>query len=511
MATINPGVTIKPLFGGQRCDLDRFDVPQDCAYLLRNWLKRDGKFVIRPGFEALGTSLADRPAGMIQYDHNSGVRMSVIGTIGKWFAYNHVTKDWSDITEGGNALTGSQDTHQVFRVSYKNNIAYLIGVNGYSDAPKKWDGVAANYSDIGGSPPKAKCMALNNNRVLLGNTYTTQPNIHQIDVGAFNDFEGGWGAVQTVNLMDTPGAITAMRELGNLVTAIYKTDSIYIASAQAGLEPFNFELKISEAVGPASNRSLINIPGGHAYMAWDGSFWFFDGVNFSSLGPHLQAHVRQTADMGEIAQSFGFFDGFRRELWFIYRGRGSATPNMGIVVCLDDMSAWPISFGSMRPTAGYGSRIMTSPVIGDLTMPLGDLDTPIYAWSHFYNHIVLVDISGQVAVDGGLTDIGEDIPMELETGMMSPSGLQAGVTAVESQHFFGRTSEDQNVAVQLGYSKTGEEPSYTTGVNINLKDAKLVLGHRKTAKSFSMKMSGSINQSVQWRGSLVNGAGRGPR
>lgn len=518
MATINPGIIIQPPFGGQRCDLDRNQVPETASGYLRNWTKRGGKFRVRPGFELVGTSLGEYPVGVIQYDHHSGDRFTVIATGTKWFAYDITTKDWVDITESGNALTGGEGTHQQFRVFYKDNKAWVVGVNGYNDAPKCWDGEGAEYDDIAGSPPNARCIAVCNNRLLLANTYTTQANIHQVDVSAFNDFEDGWGAVQTVNLMDTPGEIVTMCELGNLAVAIYKTDAIYMGNAQAASEPFAFTLSAPEIKGPASSRAVVQVPGGHVYMAFDGSFWAFNGVTPTPLPDSISEHVIQTADTGMLSRAFGFFDAVSKEIWFIYRGRGSGYMNMGVVISLNDMTVWPISFDKIYPGAGTGARLQESTRIGDLYMPIGELTDPIKDWSHLYDHIILCSNTGRVVAESALAhdDDGADITAVVETALVQPSASsqtpQQLFTAQESEHFFNKPSLEQNITVELGYSSRGEDTEYAAPRTIDISDDRTALGHRKTAKAFSLRLTAiPTSTRVQWRGSLINGSPRGVR
>jgi len=118
MATTNPGIPIKPPMLGQRCDMDRMDVPEGSAFALRNWVRRDGIFQTRPGF-LYSATIGQRPLGMIQYDHNSGLRRTVIGTTGKWFNYDLTDRSWDDITPA-TQLTGTEATHQLYRVFLKS-------------------------------------------------------------------------------------------------------------------------------------------------------------------------------------------------------------------------------------------------------------------------------------------------------------------------------------------------------------------------------------------------------
>jgi hypothetical protein len=350
--------------------------------------------------------------------------------------------------------------------------------------------------------------------MLLGHTYTTQLNPMQIDVSAFNDFEAGWGATQVVNLMDTPGDIVEMREFGNLITVIYKTDSIYLASAVSTVDPFNFQLRWPEIKGPASPRCVVTTPTEHVFLARDGSVWEFDGVNLTHAGAHIQAHMRQTADLDMLTRAFGFYDAVHREVWFIYRSRGSADPDMGIIINLDDKSLWPISFNTFRPTAGYGAQIMTAARIGDLFGTIGSLTGALSDLTHVYSQNILCGKNGEVCNDDDLSesaaDNGYPASVEMETGQ---TPQDTPTTIVESEHFLTwmipGTTGTQNVGVQLGHSDNGEEMAYTTAKNEVVGGTHSTMGHRVTTRMFSLKLSATATKRFKWRGSKIYGVARG--
>ena len=510
MATTNPGMFIKPPFGGQMSDKDLMDVPVGYARRVLNWLKREGGLAVRSGYAPVGSSLGETACGVAQYDHHSGHKYTVIGTATKWWRWNLGTLGWDNIT--GTPLTGNEDTHQMFRVFYKSNKAYLVGVNGHADAPMKWDGDAATYSAVGGTPPKAKCLAINNNRLLLGNTYTTQANIHQIDVSGFNDFETGWGTVQTANLMDTPGEIVEMRELGNLETAIYKSDSIYVAAAQADLSPYFFELRAPFIQGPASPRLVISLPSFHIFMSRSGGLWQFDGVHVTPLPEQLKQHIVDTADLGTLAKAHGWYDGINEEVWIIYCGRGSDAPNLGLVISLPDYTGWPIEFTNFRPVAGIGAELDTGVMIGDMVEKLSFYTGALKTLAHTYFRTAIVGHTGTVLEESGSTDNGDPIPVELETGMQSPGDPKSYFTISEVDALFSKAPASQNVEFQIGYSEDGSDPVYRSLGNVNIGNVgPYRLGSRITSRLFSAKLLASATQPIKWRGVIISGAVRGLR
>src|SRR5262247_1187140 len=148
---------------GVRPDLDPVEVPPEALRDAENWMRRDGRFRVRPGFVPFASSVGQRPTAMIQYLHHDLSARYVMGTVSSWWRYNTATNAWADVS-GGFALTASPTQQQVFRTFSQAGTTHLLGVNN-KDAPKKWDGSGA-YADIGGSPPVARCMMVVGDRVV---------------------------------------------------------------------------------------------------------------------------------------------------------------------------------------------------------------------------------------------------------------------------------------------------------------------------------------------------------
>jgi hypothetical protein len=316
--------------------------------------------------------------------------------------------------------------------------------------------------------------------------------------------------------MDCPGDIVEMREFGNLITVIYKTDSIYLASAQSGLDPFSFQLRWPDIKGPVSPRLVVSTPTEHVFLAKDGSFWRFDGVNLLYLGDPLQAHIRQTADLDMINRGFGFYDAIHQEIWFVYRSRGSGNPDAALVINTSDWTVWPVTFGAnLRPTAGYGANVMTAAQIADLYMSIGEMAGTIGDLAHIYAKNILVDKDGDVCfsddAEATAEDNGSPIDVEMETATVSQD---RPTTIVESSHYLpwsiSGTAGSQAINIQVGYSQNGEDLSYTIAQVVSANSA-CVVGHRIDAVLFSLKLTISASLRVRWRGSKIYGVMRGLR
>jgi len=514
VATVSPAVEFRIPTSGVRADLDRPDVGPRALAEGDNWLVRDGEFIVRPGTKTFATDTNQRPMGYVQYEHNDGALRTVKGTIVGWWKYVPGSNTWSDITEGGKELTGTILEQTVFRVFQKAGTTTLLGVNG-KDVPKKWDGDTATYLDMAGSPPKAKCIAISADRILLANLLsggTISP--VAIDVSANKDFDSGWGNVQVSLLADTPGDIISMMELGNLVTAIYKTDAIYVSVAQGGPAPFAYQLKrAAKGLGPVSPLAVAQGPEGiHVYLARDSTLKIFDGVAPRSLADHIDKHIKKTIDEDNSDIGFIFYDENRKEVWVIYPSVGSTNPNAGFILNIKTLALWPISWGTLRMTAGASLFVDTGLTIGDLTGTIGSQSGTIGAYGTRVRRTILGDIGGESFEDVGNTDDGVAITTLWETGVSDGGQSRQQKTVKEIFHQFPKTANTQNVTVKLGKALDGQERVLDAGKVIDISGTPpFVSQHRQTGNGFSLRIEASTTEPVKYKGAAITSTKRGIR
>ncbi len=513
MSTTGPPFRIDPPSMGQRADLDYHNMPSNAAKRLRNWVFRDGRFIVRSGFQLFADNVGQRPMAFRRYMHSGGTEMLVMATAEGWHHYG--SDAWTNITGVGNPLTGSQTDHCILRVFYKGGTSYLIGTNG-KDAPKKWDGAAAGYSDWAGAPPVAKCLEVAFDRVLLGNTANNGP--IAVDVSSINDFEAGYGSFVTL-LDDTPGPIVCMGSLGGQQTAIYKEDAVCIATAQGALDPFSFEFKATNIKGPASAQLVVPLEDGlHAWMAKDGTVQIFDREYVSEFSRPARAHILQTYNENRTGRAFGFYDSRQEEIWFIYPPLGEDEPGMAVIVNKSEATTFPIVWGSLIPTAGSAGQIDTGPVIGDYKnepTTLGDIDLTIGEMGYASFEVLLGDKTGQCYEQRGNDDDGVAIEAELVSGFAvfpeeHDPRLYVDVNRVE--HLFEGPEALQDVTITLGASNDGKDPIFDDAETIDIaEEGPLVTEHNQTGKQLAMKIEASGTTGVNWRGSFADIKVRGPR
>lgn len=514
---------------GYRPDLSPRDIGALGLYQAQNWMVRDGIMQPRPGFsQGQGVAFSQRVEGFTQYIHTDGNTRVVLGTTVGWRQVNSATNNWDDIT--GNALTGSGINQQVFRVFHRAGISHLIGCNG-KDTPKKWDGTAATYSDMAGTPPVSKAMLTLASRIILLNLVTGGAGATASPVGydtsSQNDFDTGWGTVQFGLLNDTPGPVVGGMEFGNLQGAIYKRDAIVMAIAQASTSPFRFEWRVTNVAGPASPLSIVPLTENlHAYLGQDGAVYLFDGVNARSIGYHIQKHILATGDIFSFDRAWGAWDFERQELWFGYPETGSAEVNIVSVINLvtgtmeqgvQNGALWPQRFdlAAIKPVMGAKLRVTSSITWSGAS---GTWQDQTKTWAQFdtqLRRMVLADLTaGRVFNDQSFGDGPSATPFAsyFETGLSDLSGQQPGqytsspvafrwkiVKSIDN--YFGQTIGSQNVTVKVGSSDFGEARVLSSGQTYDLSQVGWkYVGARVSGRLLSYRLEATVSNQILWYG-----------
>jgi len=493
--------------------VDREHIPPEGLSECENFILRDRDFRVRDGLTPLGNPLAARPTGYIHYDHTDGSLRLIAGTIRGWAKYNFSTNLWTAIT--GTALTASTE-QQVFRVFQKSGATYLLGVNN-KDTPKKWDGITAGYSDIGGTPPIARCMMILNDHVMLGNLKSgSVPSPVATDISASNDFDTGWGSIQVALHADTPGEIVIMEEMGNLIGAIIKTDAIYRASAQGGVDPFRFDyLAVPKDEGAAATLAYVKTSSGAiVYLALNGKLKVTDSNTVADFGgDNPRVYLAETLDFSSIGRSWMAYDSNHREILLVYpQVGGSGEPDKGLIVKEQTGAILPLKWGTRHFTAGQYVRSITPLTLGQLRVPLGSITKTLgeLGQGDVRSTIIGGESTGQTHRFLGETDNGSPIDFTAETGLTPLNGGANHATVNSIEHRFLNTVSSQLVNVSIGFSKAGERRTLSPATSIDIAlPGPYYTGHRVTSKFLSMRMTGQATKQVIYRGSYVDAAPRG--
>lgn len=510
MPIFNPAIVIPPPVSGMRGDRDHFDLDESEMRSSLNWMRREGKLITRAGVTPVLSSgaIGETPTTIIQYSHPDESNRIVGSTVDGWHLWNNGT--WTNITEIGNELTGTRTTPMVMRTLDDGVNKMLLGTNGV-DAPKKWDGDTADYEDMGGSPPKAKCMAVSFNRVLLGNiTSGANASPNAVYVSDYRDPDNGWGDIIEY-LLDVDGGIQAMESIGNRKVGIYLEDGIYMATAIADLASFRFDLQQKGVSGPVGPLACIPTPYGHIYLALDGTIRVFagSGLNVLQQNPEddrIHNYLRATMDYDSRDWAWLAYDPYYDELHVRYVEVGDDTVLGGFIVQMSDLSLWPLRFHNHEFCAGCVGRIVSSIPYRDVIGSYGDQTVSYSDFDQVRNRLIMLDSTGTLFEFNGLDDNGNAVQHKFETGLRYAGDPRQKFIIRGANHLFEPTIQSgQQVNIRFGASQYGEERNFETAKTLDLggTNFKAETHHKLRGSMFSLEVSGTASAQLEYRGTQV--------
>jgi hypothetical protein len=514
MPSVHPKIPLPLPLQGIRPDVDDFHIPPDALRSTSyNWMLDDGKIVTRPGFAVFAndTGIFD-PIRVISYTDHNNTRRVVHSTTQRWWHYDPISNQWQDISDGALLWSSSTDAVQ-FRVFNSSGVAYLLGVN-QLNTPRAWDSDPAHdFTLFGGSAPVAGAIAIVADRVLLGDLGVAGGGT-QIDVSGFQTHAAGWGITQTTTLVDTPGRIVTMLELGATQAAVYKTDAIYLASGNTGLAPIRFDLHSAYTPSPASPASVLPLSQTlHAIFTWDGELYLFDGATFTKhpSSDSVRQLFEQNAELGANVghrKAHAYYNSKKNELrWYYTRdGLASLGPRDAISINLSNGSVWKLNYNKSAfsfSTSYYG---ILNLVPGPSTLT---------------NEVLLGSETGQFYREGGNTDAGTGIDAMMETGLSDLGDATRYKTIEETEHYFGPPASTQTPTVQILLSKSGESETVTPDATLTVDPAaagpyvtghRLADGSRPTSRFLGIRIQDDdLSAPLEYRGSSVLAIPRGSK
>lgn len=215
--------------GGERSDLPDNKVDANSFRLLQNMmLNRKGELGMRNGYRELAaTGPATRIMGLVYWRNASdSTNRTVAATRTGLWRFDGTS--WADIT-GGTVLNAATTDIVRFEVFSTSGAFSVMAVDGVV-VPQTWDGAAATFSDLGGSPPVSVDISAAANRVLL------LINPDNIRISDFNN-PAVWPAGLTARLPDRGDIKIGMERLGRLAVGIYGEESQWIDYLDPGRPP----------------------------------------------------------------------------------------------------------------------------------------------------------------------------------------------------------------------------------------------------------------------------------
>jgi hypothetical protein len=310
-------------------DFPIYKLPPDALYDCLNVIYRNGQIGPRPGMMQLapGTDLGSRVTGAIQastlafgafeptafeptafqMSGNTDGTIIVAGSNRKFWAY--FGGAWHDLTD--TPFVASDTYLAQFTTIQIGSTIFVLFTNGV-DSPRSWDEVATAITVIAGTPPLFTDWTTASDRV----------------IGIVPPYLIQWGNALNITtwpnlnfrvLSDTSDALVAIENLGTLGVAVYKRRSIWLGTAQGGLDSsfFSFQLR-GQYEGPANPNTLVNVNGAHYYMTKTGRVGAFDGVTQTWINDGALPLIASNIDTANMVRAFGEYDPTFREVWFHY-------------------------------------------------------------------------------------------------------------------------------------------------------------------------------------------------
>lgn len=251
------------------------------------------------------------------------------------------------------------------------------------------------FADL--TAPKAAVMCVVSGFVMLGNTNeaTYGDSLNRWWCSAYLDETDWTPAISTQCttglLVDTPGAITAMKALGYDVVA-YKADSMYLGRYSGPPGVWQWTL-IPGEIGCASHEAVADIGGAHLFVGPDDIYLFNGGVPqavgsairewfFADLDPTYKGVIRSSHDRTNSL------------VYFYYPRLGSGGSLTGCIVYNYKTGKWGVAHRSIECAVDYitgGYTYDTLPITTWDSWPAVAFDSPFWTASSKYTAYIGTD------------------------------------------------------------------------------------------------------------------------
>lgn len=438
---------------GERGDIPDNELPIQALRLCQNMVRspRTGRLDIRPGYKKLtANGPGGRIVGIVSFKSAAGDDILVAANQTGWAKISG--NSWTDIT--GTALTGQPTDLVRFQVFPVSGVYNAIGVNGV-DTNKIWDGFAATYSDMDGSPPVAIDVASAANRVLL----LVSPD--NVRISEFND-PGTWRSTGgfNVHLPDVGDLLIGMARMNRTTVGIFGERSQWIAQAQSGSAPFAFQ-KVSEQIGPISKASAVNVGGVIYYLGIDGIVYRYDGTPAVEISRAMQKYVNDNLGYFNRAAAHAFFVHFLGKIFFLFPTENSSAPIRGVYFDPRTREMGRLAFANGVTASSAWAPIPTGLSYADLLPYTYDNIANTYpTYQSLSGEAIIRELVGDTSgfVHGyGLGPGGDDgvaIDAIWESPLKAYAGWSKSFVAETAETFFRQASASTTVTVSVGHTDT---------------------------------------------------------
>jgi hypothetical protein len=323
------------------------------------------------------TALNGRVFGAVTVLLEDGSNVSFAGTSTKLYQLSSASS-WADITRvsGGDYATAVGERWR-FDIFGDN----LIGTN-FTDDVQKFDVTGGtNFAALGGTPPKARYIAIVREFVVLGCLSSNQRSIQWSSIGNSEEWTPGTNSGDT-QVFPSGGPVRGL--IGGEVGYVFQDEKITrMIFAPGSEEVFQFD-EVEGGRGLKAPNSLVRLGSTAFYFAGDG-FYKFDLVSGAStpigVGKWARAFI---ADLraGTEASILSAVSPTERAILFPYisRSNASTTPDRVLIYdwTIDEATTADITIEAIAQWLSQGYTLDTMNSFGTLdTLPYS-LDSPFW-------------------------------------------------------------------------------------------------------------------------------------
>lgn len=245
--------------------------PLNSAYAgdIMNVLCADGSYIPFPQLVPFSNPIESTPYGAFSAKDSDGQIVVFAGTAGKLWKLNTTTLNFEDVSKA--ATTYNSTEAERWRFAQYGD--YVIAVNA-NDNPQVFElGISTKFTDLGGSPPRARHVAVWGDFLALGGLTDFPSRVHW---SALNDITGWTPGTNNSDYQDFPdgGDVSGMTSATNPI--IFQRSAIRLGTFYPGsTEVFGFQ-KVHDRRGAVSPYAIAS----------RGAFTFFnDAGGFFQVGP----------------------------------------------------------------------------------------------------------------------------------------------------------------------------------------------------------------------------------
>lgn len=288
---------------------------------------------------------------------------------------------WNDVSKVGGYSNGPDDR---WRFAQFGNVSLATAKSATIQSISS----GTDFSDVSGTAPKADLIETINNQVFIAN----------INGMGFGDAPERWACSALGNetdwtpsvstqcasgqLLDSPGKITALRRLGDVIVA-YKDRAIYIGQYVGAPLIWDFRKVVGE-VGAPCQEAVISTGQAHYFIGND-DIYVFDGTRPQPLNSPVRNWFFNNVDQRYMYRICGTYDRFNQRIYWWFPSNSS---NGNLDKCLVfniKTGKWGRMDGDIEIAAEYVTSGITYDQLGSLYSTYADLPTNISYNSPFWS------------------------------------------------------------------------------------------------------------------------------